>query len=130
MIFYGHVRVTGDVDIYFERTDPNASNLLAALQEFWNGDAPGVSGPEDLLPEGLVLQYGVPPNRIDFINTVEGITFREAWDGRVDAQMIVRDDTITVPIIGIEALITNKQTVGRPQDLTDLAFLRRVANRW
>ena len=34
VIFYGHVRLTGDVDFFFDNDKGNAENLYKALYEF------------------------------------------------------------------------------------------------
>jgi len=34
---------------------------------------------------GLVIQFGHPPNRIDLVNDIDGVSFNEAWPGRMDA---------------------------------------------
>lgn len=49
VIFYGHARLTGDVDFYYDRQEGNARRLYAALHEFWEGSIPGVSGPAELI---------------------------------------------------------------------------------
>ena len=36
---------------------------------------------------------------------------------------------VTVPILALDDLITNKRAAGRPQDLADVALLERVRNR-
>jgi hypothetical protein len=87
VIFYGSVRLTGDVDFFYERTEQNAQRLFAALSTFWNGDAPGLRDADELAERGLILQYGVPPNRIDLINELEGVSFDECWSGKKTASM-------------------------------------------
>jgi len=32
-----------------------------------------------------VIQFGHPPNRIDLVNDIDGVSFNEAWPGRMDA---------------------------------------------
>ncbi|MGE3614652.1 MAG: hypothetical protein AB7L66_02180, partial [Gemmatimonadales bacterium] len=84
VIFHGHARLTGDVDFFFDRDPRNTRKLFAALREFWGGEAPGIASAADLEQAGLVLQYGVPPNRIDLLNDIDGVSFGEAWAGRVE----------------------------------------------
>ena len=82
VIFYGHARLTGDVDIFFSNSEENVQKLYKVLFDFWNGNIPDLIQPDELKQPGLVLQYGVPPNRIDLLNTVDGISFSEAWQTR------------------------------------------------
>ncbi len=123
VIFYGHTRLTGDVDFFFDRSPDNSLRLFAALSEFWDGDIPEVRSAEELTEVGLVIQFGVPPNRIDLINSIEEVDFAEAWDQRVTV-MMASEDECPLHFIGIEALIRNKAALGRPKDLDDLQYLR------
>lgn len=67
VIFYGHARLTGDVDFYYDIDFDNARRLFAALDEFWEGSVPGLGCPEELAAPGFIVQFGVPPNRIDLM---------------------------------------------------------------
>jgi hypothetical protein len=62
---------------------------------------------------------GVPPNRIDLLSSLTGMTFDEAWGSRVAAVV----DGTRVNFIGREALILNKRLTGRAQDKADLEAL-------
>ena len=88
VIFYGHVRLTGDVDFFYARDSENLGRLFSALREFWAGDVPGLQGPEELSPEGTIVQFGQPPNRLDLISSIEGVDFEEAWEGRLEATLV------------------------------------------
>lgn len=123
MIFHGRVRLTGDVDFFFASDSGNTERLFSALRAFWEGDVPGVGSASELAPRGLILQFGLPPNRIDLINEIEGVSFEEAWEGRVQAVLV--GDGVETPFyyIGMEALIKNKRAAGRPKDLDDLDYL-------
>jgi hypothetical protein len=126
VIYYGHARLTGDVDLYYERSPENALRLFGALQEFWGGMIPEITRPNDLLPEGRIVQFGVPPNRIDLINSIDGVDFPSAWEGRVIESMIVKKKRTEVYFIGLRHLIQNKKVLGRHQDLADLEFLLKI----
>ena len=126
VIYYGHARLTGDLDIFFERSPENVLKLYQGLQDFWGGTVPGIERPEELLPEGRVVQFGVPPNRIDLINSIDGVDFASAWRNRVIEHVVMKKKRIEIYFIGLKQLIQNKQTVGRPQDLADLEFLRKI----
>jgi hypothetical protein len=75
----------------------------------------------DLAQPGAVYQIGLPPRRIDLLTEISGVSFDEAWASRIETEVESR----TVPFIGREALLKNKQATGRPKDLADIARLRR-----
>ncbi|MDP2957857.1 MAG: hypothetical protein Q8N53_15630 [Longimicrobiales bacterium] len=120
-----HVRLTGDVDVFFARDSENLGRLFAALESFWDGSIPGIDSPDAFAPEGVVVQFGQPPNRVDLINAIDGVSFEEAWPGRVDAVVVSDDGEVPVSFIGLDALVKNKRASGRPKDLDDLSYLIR-----
>jgi hypothetical protein len=124
VIYHGHARLTGDVDIFFEPEEANARSLFSALTEFWNGKVPGVASHEDLLATGTIIQFGAPPNRLDLLGSITGVPFGEAWDSRVEEHIELEDGTHPVHIIGKEALVRNKERIGRSKDLDDLEYLK------
>jgi hypothetical protein len=129
VIYYGHARLTGDVDFLFAGDAENRRRLFNALLEFWGGDVPGLEGSDDLAPEGTIVQFGIPPNRIDLIGSIDGVSFDEAWNGREEAALISGGTDVPLYYIGLEALIKNKEHTRRPKDLDDLAYLRRARLR-
>jgi len=124
VIYYGYARLTGDIDVFYERREPNARKLFAALEEFWNGKVPGLEKQEELLEEGVIIQFGRPPHRIDLINHIDGVDFSEAWPGRTEVILETQRGIVTIFYIGIGDLIRNKEALKRPKDLDDLRFLR------
>ena len=66
-----------------------------------------------------VAQFGLPPWRIDILTGISGVTFDEAWPGRVEAPF----DDVQVPFIGRDAYIRNKRASGRVKDLADIESL-------
>jgi len=88
-----------------------------ALAEF--GAPLGDLSIDELAAPGLVFQMGLPPNRIDVLTAIDGVTFAEAWPHRVEAEI----DGRVLPLLGRAELIANKKAAGRPKDLADLATL-------
>lgn len=129
VIFYGYGRLTGDIDIFYDRTEGNSRNLYETLSEFWNGKIPGVKNYKELMRKGMVFQFGVPPNRIDLINDIDGVSFDDAWEGKVVTNVL--HDRIRIPLyyIGLNDLIKNKSAVRRNKDRDDLKFLKEVRKR-
>lgn len=126
VIYYGHIRTTGDIDFFYDRADENSQRLFGALSEFWGGSIPNLDGWQQLVEPDTILQFGVPPNRIDMINDISGVNFDNAWPQRLTLTMRVGKRDVQVFLIGIDDLIKNKAASGRPQDLKDLEFLRRA----
>ena len=129
VIYHGHVRLTGDIDIFFEPNPENVKRLFYALKEFWEDDIPGLDDMDELLETGVILQFGIPPNRIDLINRIERVSFDDAWKGKVPEEMTVKDQTIPVYYVGLEQLIKNKEALKRPKDLEDLKYLIKAREK-
>ena len=127
VIYYGYPRLTGDIDLFYARNLSNAHKLFSALGDFWAGNIPGLENPNELIEEGLILQFGRPPNRIDFINQISGVEFGEAWDTKSTVTLPVpASESLSIHYIGLNALIKNKIASGRPKDMDDLSYLRKI----
>lgn len=125
VIFYGYVRLTGDVDFFYATDEENVARLFNALLAFWDRDIPGVERAGELTVPGQIIQFGVPPNRIDLINQIDGVKFEEAWPDRAVAVLKGPDSSIPVLFIGLPHLVRNKRASSRPKDLDDLRYLER-----
>ena len=121
--FHGHPRLTGDIDFLVRPTRENAERVLAAVTAF--GFAQARLSIEDFTRPDTVVQMGRPPNRIDLLTSVSGISFEEAWDSRVAGEL----DGLPVPFLGLQSLLKNKQAAGRDNDLTDVKRLKAIAAR-
>ena len=128
VIFYGHIRVTGDIDIFYDRSPENAERLFKTLNEFWQGEIPGLESSAELEKPGVIFQFGIPPNRIDLLNEIDGVDFGTVWDGRVRVELLAEPASFEFCYIGLEELIRNKEASGRPKDHEDLPFLREARN--
>ncbi len=121
LAFHGHPRYTKDLDIWLDMSPENAERAMQALADF------GFSGLdlaiEDFLIRGMVVQLGYPPNRIDLINSPDGVEFQTCFESRIEYDL----DGLVLPIIDVENLKKNKKASGRPQDLADLdALLKKT----
>jgi hypothetical protein len=124
VIYYGHSRLTGDIDFYYERSESNCNQLFLALQSFWEGDIPYINESEELLQKNMIFQFGVPPNRIDLVNEITGMKFNHVWKEREIVNLILPSQSIEIYFIGLNSLIKNKEKIRRPRDLEDLKFLK------
>jgi hypothetical protein len=110
-------RTTKDLDL-FVRSDPeNAQAVFRALTQF-GAPIAGMS-PKDFA-DGTLFQMGQPPERIDILQKIDGVTFDEAWANRIEGSI----DDIPACIISREDMIRNKLASGRLQDLADVEKLR------
>jgi hypothetical protein len=117
---YGIVRATGDIDFLYRRTKSNVSLLCAALDDF--GAPVNVIDPDALMKPGIVTQFGKPPQRIDLLNAIDGVTFGKVWSGAT--RLVV--DGQTVRVISRVDLSANKSATGRKKDDDDV---RKLASR-
>lgn len=129
VIYYGHARLTGHIDFLFENTPQNIQRVYDTLLEFWEGDIPGLQEKGELEQVGSVFQFGVPPNRIDLLNHVDGVSFDQAWKHRETDQVGFRGRAVSVYFVGLEDLIRNKERMDRPKDQEDLKYLRRALEK-
>jgi len=115
---HGNPRSTGDIDILVRPTQQNADRVMKALRAF--GAPLSDVALTDLVTPGTVIQFGVAPRRIDILTSVDGF---DTWEEVLQDHLIANIDGLQVPVIGRKALIRNKSSVGRPQDLVDVAWL-------
>jgi hypothetical protein len=120
--FHATPRYTGDIDFFLRCSQANAKKVKGALTEFGFSDMPGFE--ESFLTPDRILQFGVPPNRIDILTAISGIDFEEAWNTRIFGEL----DGLRVPIISRECLIKNKLAAKRPKDLADADALQKTAS--
>ncbi|RYG49683.1 MAG: hypothetical protein EOO01_12215 [Chitinophagaceae bacterium] len=120
LAFHGKPRHTGDLDIWINVSEENAEKLVKVLQEFGVGSL-GLTK-ADFLKEGYVSQIGYPPLRIDILNSIDGVSFSEAYQNK----LVLKLDNIEIQYIGLRDLIYNKRASGRSQDLTDLKQLNKI----
>jgi hypothetical protein len=129
VIHYGYARLTGDIDVYYESAPENAERLFASLRDFWSGSIPGIVDAGELIIPGTIIQFGVPPNRIDLLNQIDGVSFDECWRNRTETNVPAPGGDVQVIFIGLTELIKNKETSDREKDRDDLRFLRRASRR-
>ena len=123
--FHAKPRATKDLDIFVDRTAANVRKLLKALRDFFGGADLGYTV-KDLTNPRLILQLGVAPVRIDLLNRLLGCaSFEAAWQNRVTANF----GSATAHFLSLDDLMQTKQAAGRPQDLADLAALKRIKAR-
>lgn len=122
---HGVPRATQDLDVWIDAESSNAARTWRALVAF---GAPledlGIRDADFSRPE-VVVQVGMPPNRVDILTGVTGLRFEDAWSTRAEGVI----EGVRVPILGRDALIRNKRSTGRHKDLGDVEALERQARR-
>ncbi len=114
---HGHPRYTDDLDVWVECTPENARLLVQVLDDF--GFSSLGLAENDFSEPDNVIQLGYPPQRIDLLTGLSGVSFKECYPARERFQ----HNGLTMAIIGLECLRKNKKAVGRHQDLGDLENL-------
>ena len=117
---HGYPRATIDLDIWIESSVENARRVWRALAEFGAPLDDLDVKESDLTRTNVVAQFGLPPNRIDILTGISGLSFGEAWPNRVDAVL----EGVRVPVLGLEDLVTNKRASGRDKDRADVKGLK------
>jgi len=114
-------RMTKDLDLFIARDAENAARVYRALANF-GAPLAGVTE-NDFTSDDLIYQMGRPPVRIDVITAIEGVSFDDAWEGRLTLAVAGME----VPVIGKRELVRNKTAVGRPQDLADVDAIMKFS---
>ena len=120
---HGHVRATGDIDVFVRPTDSNAQCVYNALIEFGAPVAQHGVVAADFAAPGTVYQLGLPPRRIDILTQLSGVSFDEAASESIVGNLANR----SVRFPGLLALIKNKRAAGRAKDLADAQVLEAIA---
>lgn len=119
LALHGVPRATVDLDVWVDPSPENAKRVWAALAAFGAPLDTLEIHEADFTRPDIVAQFGLPPYRIDILTGVSGISFADAWEGRVEDLF----EDVRVPFLGREALIRNKRASGRTKDLADLEAL-------
>jgi hypothetical protein len=117
LAFHGAPRYTGDIDLLVNPDAANAQRIMSALDKFGFGSV-GLEA-SDFESPNKVIQLGVPPVRVDMVTSITGVSWKEAFAGRVEGKY----GDVQVQYIGREAFILNKRALGRKKDLADLEAL-------
>lgn len=123
LAIHGVVRATGDIDFLYRRTKAMVRRLCSAMEDF--GAPADVIDEDALMMPAMVTQFGMPPQRIDLLSAIDGVSFEKVWAGATT--VTIRGQTIRV--IGLAELRTNKASTGRPKDAEDVRRLTRRPRR-
>ena len=114
---YGYVRYTGDIDFWVKPEKSNAEKVVKTLLEFGFGSIDVTV--MDLLKEDEIIQLGYPPQRIDIITGVSGLSFDECWKEIT----VIEFENLKINFVSLHHLRINKEATGRDKDKLDLINL-------
>jgi predicted nucleotidyltransferase len=115
---HGYPRATGDMDIFIAFDESNVALVVQTLHEFGFASA----SPDLLNKPSSMIRMGVPPNKLEITNFIDGVTFDDCFKNRVR----VKIDGLELNLIGLADLRRNKKASGRNKDLADLDNLPEV----
>ncbi len=118
---HGVPRMTKDLDLFIRPSEENSWRVYQALADF--GAPLAGMHPAEFADAKSIFQIGVEPNRIDVVQKIDGVSFEQAWENRVEAKV---NGLLAAPFISRADLIANKLESGRAQDLADVEQLRRI----
>jgi hypothetical protein len=122
--FHAQPRATKDIDLLIKPDADNAKAVYTALAKF-GAPVEGLT-PEDLREPGKFFRMGREPVAVDILLEIDGVDFDRAWERRVEG-VIDLASSLTAHFISSADLIAAKVAAGRPQDLADVAALRKAA---
>ena len=120
VIYHTQPRYTKDLDLWIKPSRENSRRIQKAFLKF---GLPLVEvTATDFESEGLQFSVGVEPCSLDFLTTIPGLCFDQAWPNRIT------DHSMGFPVhyVGMSDLKTAKKTAGRLVDLADLEELDRI----
>lgn len=119
VIIYGHARVTGDMDIWVERTEANYELLQKAFQHFKMPVFDMTKENFLYSQEFDVFRFGRKPVRIDILTKVKGLNFEDCKE----LSVIYEERGLKINTLHLNHLIEAKKAAGRLKDLDDIEQL-------
>ncbi len=116
---HGYQRTTGDVDVWVERTAENYKRLSHAFFDF-SLPVFDMTLKNFLSDEFDVFSFGRPPQAIDIITVLKGVSFSEAFA----ACEYYQQGEIMIRVISRRYLLQAKKASGRFKDLDDIDALQ------
>jgi hypothetical protein len=121
--FHAQPRATKDIDLLIKPDAENGKAVYAALAKF--GSPLEGLNPADFVEREKFFRIGRAPIMVDILTNIGGVDFDRAWQRRVEA-VIDTASGLTASFISSEDLIAAKLAAGRPQDIADIAALRKA----
>jgi predicted nucleotidyltransferase len=119
---YTEPRYTNDLDILVSGDEANGHAVYRALADF-GAPLAGVTAQDFIDKPKQYFQVGVPPARVDVLQSIAAVEFEPAWKQATMVKVNGHD----VRFISREDLLRNKLAAGRPKDLADAEALSKFA---
>jgi len=120
---YAEPRATKDLDLLIRSDEANSAAVYRALTQY-GAPLDGLT-PRDFM-DGSTFQVGQPPACVDILQRIDGLSFDEAWQNRIEGLI---DGELRINVISKDDLIRNKLASGREQDILDVKKLRVAAKQ-
>ena len=122
--YYGHVRMTMDLDLWVQDTAENKARLISALKQA------DVAGAEhyrnvDMIPGRRSLSIGTIGFEVDLMGYTKAFR-KEDFDDCYRRASVAQVEGIPVTIIHLGDLIQEKEQLGRLKDQDDVQHLRET----
>ena len=111
---HGYPRATVDLDVWVRAAPDNAERIVQALRAF-GFDFPALE-PKLFVDPRSIVRFGTPPFRIEIMTSIDGVDY----DTCRRHPSVFDVEGVSVPVISLEDLKTNKRAAGRNKDLADL----------
>ncbi len=122
--FHAQPRATKDINLFIKADASNARATYAALASF--GAPLDNIRVEDFAEPSNFIRFGREPRAVDILPGIDGVDFDSAWERRVEG-IIETQSGLKANFISDQDLMTAKLAAGRPQDIADVAALRKAA---
>jgi hypothetical protein len=119
VMIHAEPRYTKDLDIWVDRSGPNAQAVFKALARF-GAPLKGLLAADFTEPQ-VFYQIGMEPVRIDVMTSVSGLDFGTAWERR----LIVDFDGEPAGVLSREDLLLSKKAAGRPRNHKHIGILQK-----
>lgn len=116
--FHGYPRYTGDIDIWINPTEENATRMMTVLDRFGAGSV-GIEKGDFLDAHFDVLKMGNEPIRIDMMVKMKGLEFEAAYARRV----VENIEGLNINFLSLDDLVMTKKASNRSKDQNDLEHL-------
>jgi hypothetical protein len=111
---HGYPRATVDLDVWVRAAPDNAERLVQALRAF-GFDLPALV-PQLFMDPRSIVRFGTPPFRIEVMTSIDGVDY----DTCRRRASVFEVEGVSIPVISLDDLKTNKRAAGRNKDLADL----------
>jgi predicted nucleotidyltransferase len=117
VMFHGHVRHTGDLDVFIAISQETAEQMAKVFREF-GFNLPEVT-PQLFLNKGRIVRIGHEPMRLEVLNEIDGVSFDECYFNRIETELGGQK----INFIALPQLLKNKRSTGRLKDMADVEAL-------